>query len=130
MVRLVLGLVVLLSAGASAQTVVSGTVTDARTGGVLIGAAVYAPTLDRGAVTNAYGHYSLPLPADSVALVVSSVGYQPREVRSADAEGGRLNVALVPADLGEVVVEADGAGAARPEETPQMGTVALSGQAV
>ena len=130
MVRLVLGLVVLLSAGASAQTVVSGTVTDARTGGVLIGAAVYAPTLDRGAVTNAYGHFSLPLPADSVVLVVSSVGYQPREVRTADATGGRLNVALVPADLGEVVVEADGSGAARPEETPQMGTVALSGRDV
>ncbi|PAP75242.1 hypothetical protein BSZ37_01690 [Rubrivirga marina] len=128
MVRLVAGLAVLAFAvGASAQSVVSGTVTDAETGGVLIGAAVYAPALDRGAVTNAYGHYSLPLPADTVGLVVSYVGYQAREVRADSAVGGRLDVALHPVDLGEVVVEADAAGSRRPESTPQMGEAALSG---
>ncbi len=128
MVRLAAGLFVFaLCVGASAQdgSVVSGTVTDVETGGVLIGAAVYAPAFERGTVTNAYGHFSLPLPADSARLVVSSVGYRPAEVWSPTG-GGRLDVALVPADLGEVVVEA--ASAQRPEATPQMGTATLSGR--
>ncbi len=131
MVRLAAGLVLCLAcAHASAQSVVSGTVTDATTGEVRIGAAVYAPALGRGAVTNVYGHYSLPLSADSVRLVVSSVGYRPADVGSEDAVDGRLDVALSPVDLDEVVVEADAGGVRRPEATPQMGGAVLSGKDV
>ncbi len=108
----------------------SGTVTDVTTGEVLIGAAVVAPAFGRGAVTNAYGHYSLPLPDDSVRLVVSSVGYRPAEVWSERAVEGRLDLALAPVDLDEVVVEADAGAARRPEATPQMGQTALSGRDV
>ena len=115
--------------------VVSGVVTDAESGEVLIGATVYAPALGAGAVTNAYGFYSLPLgaaSADSVAVQVSYVGYQARRFVVAAAAETRLDVALAAETaLGEVVVEADDGGVgARPEATPQMGTVALTGKDV
>ncbi len=58
---------------------VSGTITDAESGEVLIGANVYVVSLELGAATNAYGFYSLTIPeADSLALIVSYVGYHPQ----------------------------------------------------
>ena len=112
--------------------VVSGTVTDAETGEVLIGATVFAPALGRGVATNAYGFYSFPLPADSVRLQVSYVGYVARDTVVDARTDLRLDVALRPeAALGEVVVEADeGDVGARPEATPQMGQVAITGRDV
>lgn len=110
--------------------VVSGVVTDAETGEVLIGATVYAPALGRGTATNAYGFYSLPLPADSVRLRISYVGYVARDTVVDARADVRLDVALGDESaLGEVVVEADEAGG-RPEETPQMGQTALTGRDV
>ena len=123
----------LAAVAGEAAGVVSGVVTDAETGEVLIGATVYAPALNVGAATNAYGFFSLPLPSrDSVRVVVSYVGYQPVE-RFVDARADvRLDVALAPeAELGEVVVEAEeGEVGARPEATPQMGQVAITGRDV
>jgi hypothetical protein len=110
--------------------VVSGVVTDAETGEVLIGASVFAPDLGRGTATNAYGFYSLPVPADSVRLRVSYVGYAAEE-RVVDARADvRLDLALQPESLGEVVVEAEDGVGERPEETVQMGEVALTGRDV
>ncbi len=123
-------------AAAPLAGVVSGVVTDAETGEVLIGATVYAPALGTGAVTNAYGFYSLPLAgaasgADSVAVRVSYVGYRPRAFAVEAGAETRLDVALAPETaLGEVVVEADDGVGARPEDSPQMGTVALTGKDV
>ena len=113
--------------------VLSGVVTDAESGEVLIGATVYAPALRAGTTTNAYGFYSLPLPArDSVQVRVSYVGYQPQLFTVAADQDTRLDVALAAdGSLGEVVVEADdGSVGARPESTPQMGQVALTGRDV
>ena len=116
----------------AATVVVSGTVSDAESGEVLIGATVYAPRAGVGVSTNAYGFFSLPLPADSTRIVVSYVGYAPAERVVGGAADARLDVALQRADaLGEVVVEADdGDVGARPEATPQMGQVALTGRDV
>ena len=114
----------------ASAAVVSGVVTDAETGEVLIGATVYAPALRRGAVTNAYGFYSLPVPADSVRLRVSYVGYASREATVDARVDVRFDVALSGAALDEVVVEADEGAPARPEDTPQMGQVALTGRDV
>ncbi len=123
---------VLVATPVSAQGVASGVVTDAATGEVLIGASVYAPTLGAGTATNAYGFFSLPLPADSVRLRVSYVGYVARDTVVDARTDVRLDVALVAEGaLGEVVVEADDDGVgARPETTPQMGQTALSGRDV
>ena len=54
---------------------VSGTVTDASSGETLIGASIVDMRSGKGAITNEYGHYSLSLPHDSVALKISYVGY-------------------------------------------------------
>ena len=107
----------------------SGFVTDAATGEVLVGAAVYAPALGRGATTNAYGFYSLALPAGRVRVAVSYVGYATQTETLTFAGDLRRDLALDLADgLGEVVVEAtDEAADLRPETTPQMGRVALTG---
>ena len=127
------------AAPASAQDatfVVSGTVTDAETGEVLIGATVYAPGPGVGAATNAYGFYSLPLPGvaagDSARVLVSYVGYRTSAFVVGGPDDVRLDVALAAeAELGEVVVEAEeGNVGARPEQTPQMGQVAITGRDV
>ncbi len=81
---------------------------DAATGEALIGAAVYAPALGRGATTNAYGFFSLALPPGDVRFAVSYVGYQTRPRRSRWAPDVRLDLALAPdRPGGEVVVEAE-----------------------
>ncbi len=89
--------------------VLSGTVRDAATGETLVGANLYAPEAETGTVTNAYGFFSLALPgpADSVAVVVSYLGYQARVLRLAPGAG--LDLGLEPArtELGTVDVVAD-----------------------
>jgi len=73
---LLLSLVCLASLSAQEVTV-SGTITDAENGETLIGATVSVPDLDLGTTSNAYGFYSLSVPAeDSLELVVSYVGFQ------------------------------------------------------
>jgi hypothetical protein len=124
-----------LAVGARAQTpagvVLSGTVTDVATGEALIGATVATTDLRHGTATNAYGHFSLPLPAGPTRLVVSYVGYARRALDLDLAASQRLDVALDPdAALGEVVVDGGEAAGQRPERTPQMGRVALTGRDV
>ena len=125
-----------IAASAAAQppperVVLSGRVTDAETGEALIGATVYAPAARRGAATNAYGVYSLPLPAGPTRVVVSYVGYQAAADTLALVADRRYDVALVPdGALGEVVVEASESVQARPEDAVQMGQVSLSGKEV
>ena len=94
---------------ARAETVtLSGFVTDAATGEVLVGAAVYVPGARRGASTNGYGYYSLALPAGNVRVAVSYVGYETATATVALDADVRYDVALDAAGgLGEVVVEGE-----------------------
>ncbi|MFA6832182.1 MAG: carboxypeptidase-like regulatory domain-containing protein, partial [Bacteroidaceae bacterium] len=59
---------------------VSGYIKDVATGETLIGASIYVPELKVGAVTNAYGYYSLTLPKGQTILRFSYVGYTTKEV--------------------------------------------------
>lgn len=54
----------------------SGRVEDAASGERLMGANVYLAGSQRGTATNADGFFSLSLPADSLSVVVSYVGYE------------------------------------------------------
>ncbi len=56
---------------------ISGYIEDAGSGEKLIAANVFDQHSLQGTVSNTYGFYSLTLPADSVNLLVSYVGYQP-----------------------------------------------------
>ncbi|MCB0553271.1 MAG: TonB-dependent receptor [Phaeodactylibacter sp.] len=73
----------------------SGYVEDGRSGERLIGANVYLPASGRGATTNVDGFFSLTLPADSLYLVVSYVGYETRTYRLGLFGSQRLKVGLL-----------------------------------
>lgn len=62
----------------SAQTVtISGYVRDAANGEDLIGVSIYTENPRYGTVTNAYGFYSLSVPAGTYTVVYSYLGYAP-----------------------------------------------------
>jgi hypothetical protein len=109
----------------SPRHTVSGFVHDAQTGESLIGATVSLPGAHVGTITNRYGFYSLTLPADSVAIAVSFIGYQPQVFRFRLAADTTLYVRLRPMALGldEVVVEAE--RNRRIEETTRMSTIGV-----
>ena len=111
---------------AARAVALSGFARDAETGEVLVGAAVYAPDLGRGVATNAYGFYSLPLPAGRVRVVASYVGYAPADTALVLGADLRLDLALTTTALAEVVVEAEDDGLLRPETSVQMGRIALT----
>lgn len=92
---------------AAKNSTVSGYVVDAQTGERLIGATVMDARSGMGTVTNVNGFYSLTIPADSVRLQASYVGYDalmcPSFVLRADT---LVELSLASTNvLAEVVVE-------------------------
>ena len=100
------------TAGAQSTTTISGRLTDAVNGEVLIGATVEAVGLLKGNSSNEYGFYSFTLPnsADSLTLRFNYIGYETvfRRVKASGA-AIRLDVALQQegAVLEEVVIRAN-----------------------
>ncbi len=93
---------------------VSGTVSDSKTGETIIGATVVDMRSGKGAVTNAYGRYSLTLKRDSVEVRVQYVGYEPQYFRFALAANREMNVKLKPSvQLDEVTIVAERMGSTR-----------------
>ena len=85
MLQKLLGTVFLLfvfvcSFGQRANVSISGYLTDGSSGEALIGATVYDYNSGKGSSSNNYGFYSLTIPADSVRLRYSYVGFQSQEV--------------------------------------------------
>ena len=54
---------------------ISGYVKESTTGEVLIGATIMVESLQKGAVTNAYGFYSITLPKGKYSFICSFIGY-------------------------------------------------------
>ena len=74
---------------------VSGTIRDAKTGEELIGAIVQLKdTNGIGTVTNAYGFYSLTVPAASHQLAFRYVGYDEQTVTLDSAKNQTINISL------------------------------------
>src|SRR5690606_23386516 len=89
----------LSSVVAFAQGVVlSGTVRDGESGETLIGAVVLVEPGRQAASTNAYGFYSLTVPAGKQRVTYSYVGYQPHVEEIDLAESQRLHVELTRED--------------------------------
>lgn len=87
---------------ASAQDIpitVRGTVTDAETGELIVGAALYVPDQDVGVTTNQYGYYSLTMRRDSVRMVVSHVAYSHQVLTYVAQEDFFLDISLIPLTL-------------------------------
>ena len=92
---LLAALLCLQPAAAFAQrATVSGYITDLQTGETLIGAGVIEG--GKGAVTNAYGFYTLTLPKGHHSLSFSYVGYAEQTVELNLLRDTTLNVPLVP----------------------------------
>ncbi|MBE9584083.1 TonB-dependent receptor [Mucilaginibacter sp. JRF] len=91
---------------AQSRFTVNGTVTDKKNGETMIGATVYALGNASGTATNAYGFYSLTLPAGTHQLVFRMVGYQNDTVTINLTANVKLNHALADNStaLTEVVV--------------------------
>ncbi|HTQ27388.1 MAG TPA: TonB-dependent receptor [Puia sp.] len=94
---------------AQVKHTISGTIRDKNSGEGLIGANVVLLELPRsGAISNAYGFYSISIPAGRYTMVVSFTGYQPDTVPVVLQGDLSLPVALVQrgAELQDVVITA------------------------
>ncbi len=91
--------------GQTSRYTISGIVYEKGSRETLIGVNIYEPNLRLGTTTNTYGFYSITLPADSVELLFSYVGYTPVIKDMVLTENIRLDIELDPTlDLQEVVV--------------------------
>ena len=98
-----------VSAQSTPKYVISGYIKDTTDGESLIGATIAVVELSNGSATNAYGFYSISLPAGHYTLKVSYVGYRP-QVIPIDLKGDlKLNVELSSASITtqEIVVTAE-----------------------
>ncbi|MEQ9220246.1 MAG: carboxypeptidase-like regulatory domain-containing protein [Cyclobacteriaceae bacterium] len=104
-----------------AQThTISGYIRDKDNGENLIGATIVQQGTSNGTSTNTFGFYSLTLPAGSVTLQVSFVGYQMETLEIDLIENVRLNFEMKPGSLlEEVIVTAE----EKIELSPQMSTI-------
>ena len=106
----ILTLLLLLSSVVMAQTrLISGTITDARTGNPLPSVTIKVKGKNIQAISGADGSFSLNVPAGETSLEVSSIGYAAKTV-TLNAGSGSVSVSMDPvsSDLGEVVVTALG----------------------
>jgi hypothetical protein len=94
---------------AQSRHTISGTIRDKNSGEGLIGASVLVLELPRtGALSNAYGFYSISVPDGSYTLIVSFTGYDPDTLHVSLTKNLNLPLSLVPtgAELQDVVVTA------------------------
>jgi hypothetical protein len=88
----------------------SGTVKEAKTGEVLIGVSIFTEDMSQSAQTNEYGFYSITLPQDSVTLIFSVMGMEPKVERLYLNANRMLNVELREGvELNEVEITANSA---------------------
>lgn len=96
---------------------ISGYIKDASSNETLIGATVYELEENRGTITNAYGFYSLTLPAGTHQISFSYVGFQSVAKEIELKDNLELNIELSEGTaLEEVVVTAEKSGPSRHEE--------------
>ncbi|OCX54782.1 collagen-binding protein [Mucilaginibacter sp. PPCGB 2223] len=91
---------------AQSQYTLSGTIKDAATGEVLIGAtARIENTASKGAITNSFGFYSLTITQGEHILLVSYIGYKTDSLKISLHKDTRINIELVSGHaLNEIVV--------------------------
>ena len=106
-----------------AEHTISGYVTDASNGEKLIGASLYEPALRQGATTNRYGFFSLTLPADSLRIVVSYIGFRSDTLAIRPDRDLRVDFALTPLPLEMQAIEVEADQVDPIQEQTRMGVV-------
>jgi hypothetical protein len=101
-------LILCFCAGATAQkATLNGYITDKASGERLAGASVFIASIKGGTTSNAYGFYSITMPADTVEVTFSFSGYGAQVHRLDLSRDTTLDIALEAANtLSEVVVTA------------------------
>jgi hypothetical protein len=91
------------------QTVtISGYISDESSGERLINSSVYLPQLQKGAVSNNFGFYSLSVPKGRHELICSFVGYSPEKLDISSNRDTVINFRIKPnALLNEVIVTSE-----------------------
>lgn len=89
-----------------AQFTATGTIVDANTGDLLVGANIYHAESNSGTTTDANGNFSLELPGESANLRISYIGYNPQNIDVTAGAASDLRIELTSdiANLEEVVV--------------------------
>src|SRR5690242_10251670 len=86
---------------------ISGYVKDSGSSESLIGAAIVSKKTLQGTAANVHGFYSITLPADSIHLVYSFVGYAPIQIKLLLRSDTTIDIGLINGtQLDEVVVSA------------------------
>lgn len=86
---------------------ISGNVTDANTGEDLIGATIFIKEMSgKGTITNAYGFYSISIPAGKYSLVCQYIGYILQEKQVNLTSSQKVNFSLLEqiTEMEEVIV--------------------------
>lgn len=84
---------------------ISGYVRDLENGETLIGATVSVPEINKAITTNAYGFYSINIPAGNYTLLITSIGYQSLTLPVVLNSNQEINADLRPyIELEEAVV--------------------------
>ncbi|NJK86699.1 MAG: TonB-dependent receptor plug domain-containing protein [Bacteroidales bacterium] len=103
---------------------ISGVIEDATTGETLIGASVYDTIHGHGTISNNYGFFSLSIPAGTVSLHFSYVGYTTLVNEIECFSDTTLNISLQPViKLDEVTIKST--DIRRKSESTQMGLIEM-----
>ncbi|UZR98257.1 SusC/RagA family TonB-linked outer membrane protein [Chondrinema litorale] len=86
------------------EITITGKVIDAETGEPLIGASVVVKNTRVGGITDVNGKFSLNIPDNAEALVVSYVGYEAKEVAIGNQTSFEITLATDVSDLDEIVI--------------------------
>jgi Outer membrane receptor for ferrienterochelin and colicins len=87
------------------QVTISGYVTEKESGERIIGAVLVVPGMNIGTVTNSFGFYSLTVPANTIDIRVSYIGFQPYTKTLQADKNIAMDIALESAkEMKEVVV--------------------------
>jgi hypothetical protein len=107
-VFLLLGFLPLLVTAQQKYTI-SGTVRDSANGESVIGSSIWIPEAKTGVNTNAYGFYSITLPAGKYTLIISYVGRQPKSIPIDLQKNEKRNIELSESSvsLGSVEITAE-----------------------
>jgi len=97
-------LLLILTQSLLAQKTVTGKVSDSKDGSALPGVSVVAKGTSSGTTTKADGTFSLTVPANATALVISSVGYASQEVNITGKTTVDVLLASSGTSLNEIVV--------------------------
>src|SRR5690625_1101286 len=103
----------------------SGTVTDSTTGEPLVGVTIQIKGKTKGTVTDTKGHFQLSI-SDGAILIVSSLGYETKEIVTDGKEELDIKLSLSSSTLKQVVVTA--LGIKKEEEALTYATQEVSGE--